>query len=61
MTPVAGSFFDVKSFILIDCFLVGNCNFIELKADSKAVPEREGGRRKPDGRVLKPSPSWRRC
>ena len=25
-----------------------------------AVPEREGGRRKPDGRVLKPSTSWRR-
>ncbi len=26
--------------------------FIEYKANSKAVPEREGGRRKPDGRVL---------
>ena len=23
-----------------------------MKANSKAVPEREGGRRKPDGRVL---------
>ena len=26
--------------------------FIEQKASSKAVPKRESGRRKPDGRVL---------
>ena len=29
--------------------------------NSKAVHEREGGRRKPVGRVLKPSHLWRRC
>ncbi len=28
---------------------------------NKAVPEREGVRRKPDGRVFKPSPRRRRC